>query len=141
MKDLEMKPFTINRNSWHYKLNKNFFNDHEHWMQSAWEPSHNNFCSYWRATVFRMIFASFLVSLVLVIVGILSYLAYLEPLAALSAVGTVIAIFAVFIGIVFTAHLLEERKWKKLNEEPSQSLFAQKYRANKEKICPMVEYR
>jgi hypothetical protein len=141
MKDLEMKPFTINRNSWHYKLNTHFFNEDEHWMQSAWEPSHNNFCSYWRATVFRMIFASFLVSFVLFIVGLLSYLAYLDPLGALMTVGVVIAMFAVFLGVVFIGYLLEERKRKKLNEEPSQSLFAQKYRANKEKICPMVEYR
>lgn len=136
-----MKPFTINRNSWHYKLNKRFFNDHKHWMQSRWEPMHNNFCSYWRATAFRMIFATAMITFLGLVVGILGYLVYLDPVNALATVGCIIAVFALMFALAFISHVIENRKRKKLNEEPSQSLFAQKYRANKEKICPMVEYK
>ena len=136
-----MKPFTINRNSWHYKLNKKFFNGYEYSMQSVWEPSHNNFCSYWRATVFRMIFVVFLGGIFISIVGTLSYMAYLDPLGALVFVVALFFAFVLFLGAVFIAHLVESRERKNKDEEPSQSLFAQKYRANKEKICPMVEYK
>lgn len=136
-----MKPFNINRNSWHYKLNKNFFNDDEHWMQSRWEPIHNNFCSYWRATVFRMIFAVLLAAIGLFAIGAILYVTYLNPTEALGFVGVVFIILLSVIGLAFIEHLIKERKRKKKDEEPSQSLFAQKYRANKEKICPMVEYK
>jgi hypothetical protein len=42
---------------------------------------------------------------------------------------------------LFAYWLATEDEPKYSNKEPSQSLFAQKYRANKEKICPMVEYK
>lgn len=135
-----MKPFTINRNSWHYKLNKNFFNEDEHWMQSRWEPMHNNFCSYWRATVFRLFFATAMIAFLGSVVGTLGYLVYLEPVSALATVGCIIAVFALMLALAFISYISEQRKRKNQGKEPSQSLLAQKYRANKEKICPMVEY-
>ena len=57
-----MKPFVINRNSWHYKLNRKFMNEYgwsDYRMEDQWEPRHNDFCSYWRATIFRMIGVAF----------------------------------------------------------------------------------
>jgi hypothetical protein len=32
-----MKPFKINRDSWHYKLNRSFFNEYEHSMERNWD--------------------------------------------------------------------------------------------------------
>ena len=57
-----MKPFKVNRDSWHYKLNKHFLNDrgdNEYYMQDYWERKHNNFCAYWRVTMFRLVVAMF----------------------------------------------------------------------------------
>jgi hypothetical protein len=136
MKDREMKPFNINRNSWHYKLNKNFAND---CFMDNWEPRHNNFCSYWRATMFRVLFVAAIIAGATLLLTGLGIAIYANPVAVMTALGLVIAgITAVFL---FAYWLATEDEPKYSNKEPSQSLFAQKYRANKEKICPMVEYK
>jgi hypothetical protein len=134
-----MKPFNINRDSWHYKLNKNFFNEYRHSMEFKWEPRHNNFCSYWRATIFRVLFAAFFISCLMFMLIGLGVGIYLDPVPVTKAIGVVVTgITAVFL---FAYWLATEDEPKYSNKEPSQSLFAQKYRANKEKICPMVEYK
>ena len=126
-----MKPFKINRNSWHYKLNKKFMQDTN--MQYHWEPAHSDFCSYWRATVLRLICAAVLTAFLTLILGVLAVVIYQEPIVTLSSIGITVGVVAAVVGIfVYSEH----RKKK----EPSQSLIAQKYRAHKEKICPMVEY-
>ena len=138
-----MKPFNINRNSWHYKLNKNLFNEYSHSMEFNWEPRHNNFCSYWRATMFRVLFAALLISGLMFMISALCYAIYVNPVAVMTATGLVIAVITAAILFAYLHNRIEERKYsnKMLSKEPSQSLFAQKYRANKEKICPMVEYK
>jgi hypothetical protein len=139
MKDREMKPFAINRNSWHYKLNKNFANEYSHSMEFNWEPRHNNFCSYWRATMFRALFLALCISGVVFLLTALGIAIYVNPVPVMTAIGLLIAgITAVFL-FAFWLATEDERKYS--NKKPSQSLFAQKYRANKEKICPMVEYK
>jgi hypothetical protein len=131
-----MKPFKINRNSWHYKLNKNFFNDSN--MQYGWEPKHNNFCSYWRATMFRVLGAGFLSSIVIGMFTILGVIAYTEPVTFLAVIGSILGLILFICGIAFILHIIESRK--KANADKPDSLFMQKYKAHKSKICPMVEY-
>ena len=131
-----MKPFKINRNSWHYKLNKNFFNESS--MQYDWEPKHNNFCSYWRATMFRVLFASILILVLGFMLTMLGVVVYLEPLRVAIVVGTVLGLIATIVGIAAIAVFIDDRK--KANSNKPDSLFMQKYKAHKSKICPMVEY-
>lgn len=131
-----MKPFKINRNSWHYKLNKNFSNGQN--MHYEWEPKHNNFCSYWRATMFRMLFAAILSLGCIGILSMLGSVVYNDPVKSLFVVGSVIGLFATIIGIAMTANFFSNRK--KANANKPDSLFMQKYKAHKAKICPMVEY-
>ena len=131
-----MKPFKINRNSWHYKLNKNFFNESS--MQYDWEPKHNNFCSYWRATMFRVLFASILILVLGFMLTMLGVVTYLEPLRVAIVVGTVLGLIATIVGIAAIAVFTDHRK--KANADKPDSLFMQKYKAHKSKICPMVEY-
>lgn len=131
-----MKPFKINRNSWHYKLNKNFFNDSS--MEYRWEPKHNNFCAYWRATIFRLLGAGFLSSMVVGVFTILGVIAYTEPVTFLAVIGSILGLILLILGIAFIVHLIEDRK--KANADKPDSLFMQKYKAHKSKICPMVEY-
>jgi urea transporter len=131
-----MKPFAINRNSWHYKLNKNFAND---CFMDNWEPRHNNFCSYWRATMFRVLFAASIIAGATLLLTGLGIAIYANPVAVMTALGVVLALITAAILFAYLLNRIEQRKYS--NKEPSQSLFAQKYRANKEKICPMVEYK
>lgn len=131
-----MKPFKINRNSWHYKLNKNFFNDSG--MQYHWEPKHNNFCSYWRATMFRVLFATILTVGFGGFVTMLGVGAYNDPLGAVVVVGTVLGLIATVVGIAASVTFFSNRK--KAKADLPDSLFMQKYKMHKSKICPMVEY-
>lgn len=126
-----MKPFKINRNSWHYKLNRNFMQDTN--MQYHWEPKHSDFCSYWRSTVLRLIVAAFCLLFMFSLLTLIGVAVYMNPIGSLIIVGTLVGVIAAVVGIVVYS---EHRKKK----EPSQSLIAQKYRAHKEKICPMVEF-
>ena len=127
-----MKPFKINRNSWHYKMNKNFLNADS--MEYTWESKHNNFCSYWRATILRMLCTLVVGLLLASTFTMLGYLVYAQPLAFLIAIGFVVGL----LGIVAAVHFFSNRKYVKADKPDS--LFMQKYKAHKLKICPMVEY-
>lgn len=131
-----MKPFKINRNSWHYKLNKNFFNESS--MQYYWEPKHNNFCSYWRATMFRLLFAASLSLLAIAIFTSLGFVIYLRPIQFLIGFLIAVGIIAIPVVTYLLVEFLKDRN-KAKGYKPD-SLFVQKYKAHKSKICPMVEY-
>lgn len=133
-----MKAFKINRNSWHYKLNRHFFSDgglSNVSMQNHWEPRHSDFCSYWRATIFRLIAAAILVVIAFFALSGIGIAAYMHPYETLKVVAGIIIFFGVVIGVIAAMVYFDKSK-KKME----QSLFVQKYRAHKSKICPMVEY-
>lgn len=133
-----MKPFKINRNSWHYKFNKNFLNNDDYCMEYRWEPKHNNFCSYWRATMFRMWVAAILGGMAIGCLVGLGYITYQDPIATVSILVTVAGMGATVVGGVIFLQYLNNRK--KTNADKPDSLFVQKYKMHKAKICPMVEY-
>lgn len=136
-----MKPFKINRNSWHYRLNRHIFNQYSYSMERNWEPNHNNFCSYWRATMFRLIFTIMLTAVAGSVLSLIAVGAYNNPWKALEVVLTIVIAGLVVFAALFVAYCIQERKTrnKKTVNEPK-SLFVQKYRAYKSKVCPMVEY-
>jgi len=132
-----MKPFTINRNSWHYKLNKNFFNDYQHHM-GYWEAKHDNFCSYWRVTTFRLVFALTGSTFFLLVFSMISVGMYQDPLKALIIVGIPVGLFSAVFGIFLFSMYLDDLNRK--NEDIADSLFVAKYKSYKSKVCPMVDY-
>ena len=134
-----MKPFKINRNSWHYKLNRKFFNtygDNEYYMHDSWEPRHNNFCAYWRATMFRVIWAIVLTLLAGLFLFVTGNAIYEHPIDFLIVIGTILGLILLFAAALGLSHWLQKREKKEVPE----SLFVQRYRAYKSKICPGVEY-
>jgi len=136
-----MKPFKINRNSWHYRLNTHFFNEYGGWgMEQYWEPRHANFCAYWRATVLRLFFASLLALFLLAVVAIMVNAAITDPVGCSIAVGIVISILVIGIAVVVLSEYLQSRKRKAKLIDKTESLVAQRYRTYKSKICPSVEY-
>jgi cytosine/uracil/thiamine/allantoin permease len=133
-----MKAFVINRNSWHYKLNRNFMNQYswyESGMEYQWEPRHNDFCSYWRATVFRMIGLALIIALSAILIGMLGLATYMHPLETLTIAGYIVGVFVAFVCFLFLFAAASVSK-----EKLDKSLFAQKYKAHKSKFCPMVGY-
>jgi hypothetical protein len=123
----------INRNSWHYKLNSHVFNDS--WGMKRWERTHNTFCSYWRATVFRLIFTALATALVLAMLTVMVVAVYANPVGAgITAIG-IVGLLVVVIG----GALLTEVVSEKLSEEPK-TLVGKQIMVYKSKICPKVDY-
>lgn len=138
-----MKPFNVNRDSWHYKLNQKLFNtygDNEVYMSHQWEPSHNNFCAYWRATMFRLLGAAFFaffatvafVALVMLIVAVSA-----NPWPALYTVLGTIGVLGFIVAVAATIAYFDSRS---PSTKPD-SLFVQKIKSSKAKVCPYVEFK
>ncbi len=138
-----MQAFKVNRDSWHYKLNQKFMNergDNEWYMRDNWEQRHNNFCSYWRVTMFRLVFALLITIFIVMVLFMIGSGIYHDPWTALAVFSSAIGILITFIGLVAGASYLDTRKHKRKNEEVPNSLFVAKYKSYKSKVCPMVEY-
>ena len=131
-----MKPFKINRNSWHYWLNQHMLNQNEYHMEK-WEAKHSNFCSYWRATLFRVLWSVICGVFLLTMLGMMLVAAYMNPLQALYVVLVAAAVIASIIGCVLANEYFEDRK--EANLEPK-TLIGKQYAAYKSKICPSVEF-
>lgn len=134
-----MKPFKINRDSWHYHLNKNFFNEDSFWMERSWEPRHNNFCSYWRATVFRLIFATALLAVIGFAFSMLAYYLYAYTGQTLLTIGGAILFVVILIGVPLMLVVGVDRI--KQSEAVKNSIVLQRIRNHKSKICPSVEFK
>jgi hypothetical protein len=140
-----MKPFKVNRNSWHYKLNQHFFNErgnNEWYMRDTWEQKHNNFCAYWRVTMFRLVTAIAFTAGILSFLFVIGVVAYQHPWDTFVVVGSVVGAILAFVTIgacgMFLSEYFEKRKYQ--NKEVPDSLFVAKYKSYKSKVCPMVEY-
>jgi hypothetical protein len=133
-----MKAFRIDRRSWHYRLNRHFLNEDgfsERSMELNWEPRHRDFCSYWRATVLRMVVLTLLtVSTVFLLTGLLS-IVYHYPLETLKGVGAVVGTIAAVVGLIVASETLKSRK-----QNQPEGLISQRLRAYKSQVCPLVEY-
>jgi len=88
--------------------------------------------------MFRVFFATIMAVGIGFILTMLGVGAYNNPLGAAIVVGSVLGFIAAIIGIALTVTFFSNRK--KANDDKPQSLFVQKYKAHKAKICPMVEY-
>jgi hypothetical protein len=107
-------------------------------MERTWEPRHNNFCSYWRATVFRLLFATLLVAMVTTALGGLGYYIYANTSEAVITLGAIIAAAAVLIGTPILLMVTADKI--KQSETIQRSIIMQRIRNHKSKICPSVEY-
>jgi hypothetical protein len=105
-----------------------------------WEDNHNNFCSYWRATMFRFVFALAAATFIFAVSVMIGAAIYQNPWDALMVVLGVIGLFSVLGGIFAFSVYLDDRKRKRKNEDIPDSLFVAKYKSYKSKVCPMVEY-
>lgn len=138
-----MQPFKVNRDSWHYKLNQKFMNDrgdNEWYMRDNWEQRHNNFCSYWRVTMFRLLFALLIALFILMLLFAIGSGIYHDPWAALIIASSAIGLCSALVGTLALAAYIDNRRRERKHEEVQDSLFVAKYKSYKSKVCPMVEY-
>lgn len=136
-----MKPFTVNRDSWHYKLNMHFANaygDNVYYIRDRWEPKHNNFCSYWRATILRMFWVTVLATGIMGFFVMLGGAAYHNPAEFGIVIAGAITVFAAAFGSTFMINHIKNGLNNR-TEKPD-SLFAMKYKSYKAKVCPSVEF-
>jgi hypothetical protein len=88
----------------------------------------------------RMLFAAILGSVVIGCLAGLAYITYQDPIATVKILELIAGFGATVVGGVIFFQYLDSRSRKKANSKKPDSLFVQKYKAHKEKICPMVEY-
>lgn len=131
-----MKPFKINRNSWHYKLNRMTEpNGDYNWHMERWETKHSNFCAYWRVTVFKMLFLSLIASGVIAFIVLTGMFAVTHTISFLITLSVIATLILLMIGFVTV-----KKRIRANSEGRPESLFVQRYRAQKSKICPVVEF-
>jgi membrane protein implicated in regulation of membrane protease activity len=130
-----MQKFKINRNSWHYKLNKNFYNDY--YDMSGWEAKHHNFCSYWRATILRIVFGLIILSFLAFLLATLIAVTIAEPFAIAFTLLGIVSFIGFVAALITISEYINSRK--KQSSEPK-TLIGQRYAAYKNKICPLVEF-
>ena len=108
-------------------------------MERSWEPKRSNFCSYWRATVFRLIFATALFSIIAFAFSMLGYFLYAHTGQALLTIAGGIVLCLILIGIPLLLVVGVDRI--KESEAVKNSIVLQRIRNHKSKICPSVEYK
>lgn len=127
--------YTINRNSWHYKLNMHFMDDWRAWQIEDWEAK--GFCAYWRSTVWKLLLVALVSFVLCVLLAGLLIVLLAEPLLFLVILSLfVLPIALVIFSVWFTEYLDRPQPNK---GEPT-TLFAQKYKAYKDKVCPAVKF-
>jgi len=152
-----MKAFSVNKNSWHYKLNVRMAKTNERLNRDdnaeKFVQSKDNLCSYWRMTLwssFKIAVATaFVIGLVCFIMVMLYNMGYalmFHTTQSLIGVGIVLALIATIVGIVTLSTRLDRRKNAKLNKilyegETETSLAGAKYSSWKNGVCVPVEFK
>lgn len=134
-----MKPYVINKNSWHYKL----VSKDRDWEYFTYRVP-KDFCSYWRKVVSKVLEILFVVAVVTLFAVFLGYNIYLNPIPVIGGIFSAIVLLGGAIFVAMGIGKVQEKKRKRDYEVEfegeKEGLFAMKYRAWKEKTCPMVEY-
>lgn len=135
-----MKPYVINKSSWHYKLISRGKTSYWHIYSSP-----KDFCSYWRMVVFKILGYIFITCFLTLFLAFLGYNIYLDPIPVLGGMFIASAIIALSVFLAISLEKLKEKKrmrdYEVEFEGKQEGLIAMKYRAWKEKTCPMVEYK
>jgi hypothetical protein len=135
-----MKPYVINKNSWHYKM----ISKGQYWDGYLSLSPPKDFCSYWRMVMGKLLTYAFFITMGTIFAVFLGYNIYLDPIPVIGGLFSAISILFIAGFIAVALEKAKERRRKhdydvKFEEKP-ESLLKMKYRAWKEKTCPMVEY-
>jgi cytochrome b subunit of formate dehydrogenase len=152
-----MKLFSVNKNSWHYKLNLEMCQTNgtlksEGYAQ-RYVQSKDNLCSYWQLTLYSIFKVLVVATFVLAVTGALLWVLYMigygfiyHTAEALVTTGVLTGFVAFLIGIIMLGTWLDNRKKIKLNKilhdgETETSLAKAKYSSWKNGFCVPVEFK
>ena len=152
-----MKTFSVNKNSWHYKLNVSMAKTNERLKRDdraeLFVQSKDNLCSYWQMTLWSSFKFAVAASFVIFVIGFilfglynLGYAFIFHTTQTLIGTGLGIAFIATIIGIVMLSNWMEKRKNEKLSKilndgETETSLAGAKYSSWKSGVCVPVEFK
>lgn len=133
-----MNEIIIDKNSWHYKLAREFYGIHLNVT--------HNFCEYWKKVIFSIFMLLFLAltSLGLILTFIITIIiGIFDPYPS----GLVFfIIYSVTFGVLYRAYRLDKKDNNNENSKTTQkskksNIFLIKYKSWKEKICPAVTFK
>ena len=152
-----MKPFAVNKNSWHYKMNVEMCKTNDTLKTSDYAvkyvQSKDNLCSYWQLTLWSMFKVLVVTTFVLGAIGAILWVLYMigygfiyHTAEALVTTGVLTGFVAFLIGIIMLGTWFDKRKKIKLNKilhdgETETSLAKAKYSAWKNGFCVPVEFK
>jgi hypothetical protein len=152
-----MKAFSVNKNSWHYRLNVKMCKTNERlYRQDLVEKyvmSKDNLCSYWRMTLWSVFKVAVSAAFVIGVAGFLLFVAYnighafwFHTTQAFIGAAAVAGLIGVILGIAFVVNWLNSRKQRKLDAilyggKTETSLTKAKYSSWKSGICVPVEFK
>lgn len=152
-----MKSFSVNKNSWHYKLNVEMCKTNDTLKRGDYAvlyvESKDNFCSYWRmsmwsmfkvlaaATFFAVVAAGIITALYMIGSAFIFH-----TQQALITTGVAFSFLAVVAAITIILNWLADRNRKKINSiiydgQTETSLTKAKYSSWKAGICLPVEFK
>lgn len=152
-----MKAFSVNKNSWHYKLNIKMVKTNERLYRNdnaeKYVQSKDNLCSYWRMTlwsVFKLaVAAAFVLGLAAValyLVGGYIYALLFHTSTALIGTALLAVVLGLFVGTIFIITLISKHHRNKLDkilfeDATETSLAKAQYSSWKKGICVPVEFK
>ena len=152
-----MKTFSVDKNSWHYKLNVKMVKTNERLNRDnraeTYVQSKDNLCSYWQMTLWSVFKVAVAVSFFIFLVGFILFALYnlgyafmFHTTNALIGTGILLAGVTTVTGIVYLMTWISRRKTEKLNKilfdgETETSLTKAQYSSWKNGVCVPVEFK
>ncbi len=152
-----MKTFSVNKDSWHYKLNVTMVKTNERLNREDYSEkyvqSKDNLCSYWQMTLWSMFKAAVAVAFICTVIGCVLYAIYAYGYAlmfhtttALTATASVVGMLLFVAIIIYGSSKLSDRRRIKLNRilyegETETSLTKAQYSSWKNGVCVPVEFK
>ena len=144
-----METFIVDKNSWHYKLVKEYVTD-KYPYELRQKAMPKDFCSYWHRVMIESlkigIMFSVSIAAFVAVVGMLGYMIY-AIFFDFGGAGFPFLIFFTIVATIATitsaSNIIRKRRINKLKEDDSSqttNIFVQRYKAWKGKFCPTIEY-
>ena len=152
-----MKTFSVNKDSWHYRLNVRMAKTNERLLRDSYAEkfvqSKDNFCSYWRMTLWSMfkvaVSAAFVATLVVLsLIGLynIGYAFVFHARQALIGTAFVLGLIGMIVSMFAISTWFDNRTKRKLDAilhdgETETSLAKAKYSSWKGGVCVPVEFK
>lgn len=152
-----MKAFSVNKNSWHYRLNVSMAKTNDRLSSDEYAEkfvqSKDNLCSYWQMTLWSMfkvaaatVFVVGLIGFILFVIYNIGYAFLFHTAQAIAGTVIIVGTIGLIVGLVHLGTWLDRRKKHKLDmilyhSETETSLAKAQYSSWKNGVCVPVEFK